>query len=82
MLIGTSTATVTLLSDASNPPTTERARVEATSGVGLTVSIALTASNVAPLTYIVPAGHYVRLVSTTSGTATTAIVSQVEETLG
>ncbi|NIJ24834.1 hypothetical protein [Sphingomonas japonica] len=81
-MIGTSTATVTLLSDASNPPTTERARVEATSGVGLTVSIALTASNVAPLTYIVPAGHYVRLVSTTSGTATTAIVSQVEETLG
>jgi hypothetical protein len=30
---------------------------------------------------VVPAGHWVKLVSTVAGTGTTAIVSQVEETL-
>lgn len=78
---GVSTATVTFLSDANNPPTTERARAEATSSVGLSVGFALTTSNTAPICYIVPVGHYVRLVSTVSGTGTTAIVSQVEEAL-
>lgn len=82
LLVGTSTATVTLLSDAANPPTTERGRVESTSGVGITVTIALTTSNTMMLSYIVPAGHYVRLVSAVTGTGTTAIVSQVEEVLG
>ncbi len=82
LLAGTSTATVTLLSDAANPPTTERARVEATSAVGLAVTIALTTSNTAPLTYLVPPGHYVRLVSTTAGTGSTSIISQTEEALG
>jgi hypothetical protein len=82
LLAGASTATVTLLSDAANPPTTERARVEAVSSVGLAVSLALTTANTAPLTYLVPAGHYVRLVSTVTGTGSTAIVSQVEEVLG
>lgn len=81
LLAGTSTATVALLSDAAATPTTERGRVEATSGVGLTVSIALTTSNTAQVSYVVPAGHWVRLVSTISGTGTTAIISQVEETL-
>lgn len=81
LLVGTSTATVTLLSDTSATPTTERGRVEATSGVGVSVTIALTTSNSAQLTYVVPAGHWVRLVSTVSGTGSTAIVSQVEETL-
>ncbi len=81
LLAGTSTATVTLLSDAANPPTTERGRVEASSAVGLAVSIALTTSNTAQLSYIVPAGHWVRLVESKSGTGSTAIVSQVEETL-
>lgn len=82
LLAGASTATVTLLSDAANPPTTERARDEAVSSVGLAVSLALTTSNTAPLTYLVPAGHWVRLVSTVTGTGTTAIVSQVETVLG
>lgn len=82
LIAGASTATVTLLSDANNPPTTERGRVAAESSVGVAVAIAITTSNTAPLTYIVPAGHYVRLVSTTTGTATTSIISQVEEALG
>lgn len=82
LLVGSSIATVTLLSDANNPPTTERCRVSAESTVGLAVSIALTTVNVAPLTYLVPVGHYVRLVSTVTGTGSTSIVSQTEETLG
>lgn len=82
LLVGTSTATVTLLSDANNPPTTERCRVTAESAVGVTVTLALTTSNTAPLTYIVPAGHYVRLVSTVTGTGQTSLISQTEEALG
>ena len=82
LLAGASTATVTLLSDAANPPTTERARDEAVSSVGLAVSLALTTANTAPLTYLVPAGHFVRLVSTITGTGKTSIVSQVETVLG
>jgi hypothetical protein len=81
LLAGTSTATVVLLSDAAATPTTERDRVEATSSVGLAVTIALTTSNTAQLSYVVPAGHWVKLVSTVTGTGSTAIVSQVEETL-
>jgi hypothetical protein len=82
LIAGTSTAMITLLSDASNPPTTERCRVAAESNVGITVTLALTTSNTAPLTYIVPAGHYVRLVSTVTGTGATSIISQCEEALG
>lgn len=81
LLAGTSVATVTLLSDAGSNPTTERDRAEATSSVGLAVSIALTTSNTATLSYVVPAGHWVKLVSTVTGTGSTAIVSQVEEIL-
>lgn len=82
LLVGTSTATVRLLSDTSVTPTTERGRVEASSAVGVTVALALTTSNTAPICYIVPAGHNVRLESTTSGTGTATLVSQFEETLG
>jgi Collagen triple helix repeat (20 copies) len=82
LLAGSSVATVQLLSDAAATPTTERARVSAESTVGLAVSIALTTVNVAPLCHLVPAGHYVRLVSTITGTGATSIVSQVEEVLG
>ena len=82
LVAGASVATVTLLSDAANPPTTERARTEADSSVGLAVSIALTTFNTTPLTYIVPPSHWVRLVATGTGTFTNSIVSQVEEVLG
>lgn len=82
LLAGSSSARVVLLSDASNPPTTERCRAEATSSVALAVAIAITTGNTYPLTYLVPPGHYVKLVSTSSGTATKSIASQTEETLG
>lgn len=82
LLAGSSSARVVLLSDAANPPTTERCRAEATSSVALAVAIAITTVNTYPLTYLVPTGHYVKLVSTVSGTATKSIASQTEETLG
>lgn len=82
LLAGSSTAMVTLLSDASNPPTTERCRVAAESSVALAVAIAIATSNTAPLDYICPPGHYVRLVSSTTGTAATSIITQTEEALG
>jgi len=82
LLVGTSTATATLFSDASATPTTARGAVGAESGVGITVTVALTTSNTAVLAYLVPAGHYVRLTSAVTGSGTVAIVNQVELTLG
>lgn len=82
IVIGTSVSTIQLLSDSAATPTTERGRVEATSGVAISVNIVLTTSNTATLTYMVPAGHYVRLVASGSGTHTETIVAQVEEALG
>lgn len=82
LLVGTSVATVRLLSDASNPPTTVRDHVEATSGVGISVTLALTTSNTAALRYLVPAGHYVLLQQSISGTGVVSIIAQTEEVLG
>jgi len=82
LIAGNSTAVCQLLSDAAATPTTERCRVEAGSAVGLAVTIALTTYNTASLTYLVPAGHNVKLVSSTTGTGAVAIVSQTEVALG
>lgn len=82
LLAGNSRAQVRLLSDASNPPTTERCRVAADSAVGLAVAIQITTGNEATLQYLVPAGHYVLLSQTTTGTGAASIVAQVEEVLG
>lgn len=82
LLAGSATATVELLSDANATPTTVRARASVGQQVGLSVSVAITDSNVIPLSYIVPAGHYVLLKSTVAGTASASIVAQTEEALG
>lgn len=82
LLAGSATATVELLSDAAATPTTVRARASVGQQVGLSVSVAITDSNVIPLSYIVPAGHYVLLKSTVAGTASASIVAQTEEALG
>lgn len=82
LLAGASTVTVILNSDTATTPTTERGRVSATSSVALAVTIALTQSQDVQLSYLVPPGHKVRLVSTTSGTASAVITSQTEEELG
>jgi hypothetical protein len=66
--------TVKLLSDAVNPPTTERAEAR--------LAITDDAANVtmcAQLSYVVPAGHFVKLVA--AGTGTSTITQQVETRL-
>jgi len=82
LLVGTSTASITLLSDAAANPTTVRGIAAAESGVGVTVTVALTTSNTAVLAYLVPAGHYVKLTTAVTGTGSVTIVNQVELTLG
>lgn len=81
LLAGSSSAMVQLFSDTNATSTTERCRVGAVSSVGVAVAIAITTSNTASLSYLVPPGHNVRLVSTVSGTATNTIVAQTEEVL-
>lgn len=81
LLAGTSVAEVQLLSDSSNPPTTIRKRARLSSGVGVAVAVAITQQQSIPLDYLVPAGHYVRLVASTSGTSSNSISDQIEEVL-
>lgn len=71
--------TVQLLSDNLANPTTVRDIVS--SGINLTlgISVGFTVSQTASLKYLVPPGHKVRLVSSTTGNPTISIVSQVEE---
>ena len=63
--------TVKLLSDAANPPTIERDEVRNASTGGGTVAH--------KLSYIVPAGHYVKMVA--SGNTTNTITQQSETSL-
>lgn len=81
-LAGTSSVVVQLLSDANPTPTTVRAQTGASAVTTLAIALGLTTGQTIPLDYIVPPGHYVRLVSTIVGTATAAIAAQTEETLG
>jgi hypothetical protein len=82
LVAGNSTVTVQLLSDTTNPPTTVRETISASSAVGLAVSIALTTGNTIPLRYLCPAGHYVLLKSTVTGTGSATLAAQTEEVLG
>lgn len=73
-LLAAQAGRIELRSDSSNPPTTVRAR---TAG-GLSGVLATDISE-APLAYIVPAGHYVQLVSVDeTGTPTYSLGAQVE----
>lgn len=82
-LIGGQAGQVQLLSDASNPPTTIRATIANQNTSGLTIGLTVVNNQTAMLTYLVPSGHYVKLVSTnTTGTPSYSMVSQTEEVLG
>lgn len=70
------TGAVELRSDTNPTPTTVRARVSNTNSGTLTIGLALVNAQEAELSYLVPAGHNIKLVS--SGTATIAITSQSE----
>lgn len=71
-LLTTTTVTVELRSDAANPPTTVRAQAHNSS----TPAIDLDSQVDIPMAYIVPTGHFVRL--QTSGTGTATLVRQTE----
>lgn len=75
-LLGAQTASVDLLSDSSNPPTTRRGRQPAgVSGVAATVTMPWA------LSYDVPAGHYYKLVPAASANASVAL-DDITETAG
>lgn len=79
LLLGSAEAKCELLSDAANPPTTVRDTIS----TGVSGVLNLVQSNTLPLAYKVPAGHYVKmLTSTVSGTVTQTLISQCETTLG
>lgn len=76
-LAGGQTSTIELRSDTSATPTTVRSTVSVGNTVALAVAITVTNTQTAMLSYLVPPGHNVRLVS--SGTCTgISIVSQSE----
>lgn len=75
-LLGAQTASVDLLSDSSNPPTTRRGRQPAgLSGVAATATVPWT------LSYDVPAGHYYKLVTANTANASVAL-DDITETAG
>lgn len=75
-LSGGQNGTVQLLSDTATTPTTSRARARNENSGTLVVGLAINNSQDIQLSYLVPAGHKVRLSS--SGTATMSIIDQVE----
>lgn len=74
--IGTVTGYVELRSDSNTTPTTVRCKTGKLFNIGLGVSISETHENQVQLSYVVPSGHYVRLI--TSGSATITLTHQTE----
>lgn len=73
---------VELRSDAASPPTTIRASRRSSFSVSGILGVTGNGNDTNALNFLVPAGHYVRLVTTnTAGTPTFSIVSQTEITL-
>lgn len=78
-LAGAQDGKVELRSDANSTPTTVRAVAQNRNSVALAIALTVINEQTTTLVYLVPAGHYVRLVSTqTAGTPAFAIISQVE----
>lgn len=73
---------IELRSDSSNPPTTVRARVAGGITGTAVVGVAMSDTVEAPITYLVPAGHWVLLQSVNeTGTPTYSLGAQVEQVL-
>lgn len=82
-LSGGTTGRVQLLSDASNPPTTIRRNMGNGNSGALTIGLSLNQLVTMGLSYIVPIGHFVKLVTVnTTGTPTFSLAAQTEEVLG
>lgn len=81
-LSGGAVGRVELRSDASNPPTTVRARVAGGNSGTLTIGLNTNDTAEAPMSYIVPVGHFVQIVSVNeSGTPTYTLPVQCETVL-
>lgn len=74
------TGSVTLFSDKGSPPTTFRGRVTNNNTGALTIGLNLTNTQETVLSYLVPPGYNVELVS--SGTGTISITGQSEVIVG
>lgn len=72
---------VVLLCDSATTPTTARARCGSGQTIALGVAIGVTSEDIGNISTFVPAGWYVRLVSTVTG-ATVTIQEQTEITFG
>lgn len=77
-LVGGQNATVRLLSDTAVTPTTERARGHLSLTQALGVNANLQSQQVVSLSYLIPAGHRVQLVST--GTGALSLIGSTEIT--
>lgn len=76
---GSQNGKVELMCDAVNPPTTVRATAQNRAAVSLAIVLQSINEHTCVLNCVVPAGHYVRLVTTqTMGTPTFALVAQTE----
>lgn len=75
-LSGGQTGTVELRSDTNATPTTARSSISNSNSISLAIAITSSNTQRASVSYLVPANHNVRLVS--SGTATISIVHQSE----
>ena len=74
---------INLLSDANSTPTTVRATCRNQHTVSQATTLTSVCQNIYTLVHLVPAGHYVRLETTTNyGTVTHALISQTEIELG
>jgi hypothetical protein len=73
---GDDIGTLELRSDSGATPTTVVVKAEARHALGVGVGVGSTVDLTIPVVYLVPPGHYVRLVS--SGDATVNLVSQTE----
>lgn len=76
---GTCSSTVDLRSDVNATPVTVRGQAAVTVTLGVGVTVTQTNGVTQTLCYMVPTGHNVRLVTSSSGTATATLVQQVEE---
>lgn len=81
-LIGGQSGTVDLRSDTNATPTTVRCQVQNLNAVLLGVGVTMRNTQRVCLSYIVPAGHNVRLVSASVGSPTISIVQQSEVVIG
>lgn len=82
-LSGNQDGKVELMCDANATPTTVRATVQNRNSVAIAIALTIVNEQTAQLSYLVPAGHYVRLISTqTTGSPTITLINQAEVTIG